>query len=265
MGDYGGGYQMRIRFGGPLTPAIKALLIANGAVFFVEIALRIAWPDGLRWFIDWFALTPALAIGRFRVWQFITHAFLHSLDFWHIAVNMFMLWMFGGDVERALGRARFLTLYFAAALAGGVCMIPFYGDISLGASGAVFGTMAIFARLFPHRRVLLFGVFPIKMRTLAIAIVGIEVISQVIGGDGIAHLAHLGGFAVGWFFLSFERSAAGFRRARELKKAAQADREDRDTRAEVDRLLAKVGRDGLGSLTGRERTFLKRASERYRR
>ncbi len=268
MSQYGDRPQIRFGFGGGITPAIKALMIVNAAVFVVQLLLRIAWPARSEWFAEWFALVPANAIEKFRVWQFITHAFLHDPEtFWHILLNMFMLWMFGCEVERVLGRSRFLILYFAAALAGGICMIPFYEDSILGASGAVFGMMAMFARLFPHRRVLLLGVFPMKVRTLALSIVGIEVIAQLVSGlagdDGIAHLAHLGGFAVGWFFLSLERSMTQFQRAREFKKTARLNREEREVRAEVDELLAKVGRDGLNSLTNRERAFLKRASKRY--
>ena len=266
MSQYGYRPQIRFGFGGGLTPAIKTLMIVNVAVFVVQVMLRIAWPAGLEWLLEWFALIPVRAIENVRVWQFVTYAFIHDTEtLWHIVMNMFMLWMFGCEVERALGRSRFLVLYFAAALAGGICMIPFYQAVSLGASGAVFGMMAMFARLFPHRRILLFGVIPMKARTLVLSIVGVEVILQLIGGDGIAHLAHLGGFAVGWFFFSLERSAVQFWRAKESKKAARTAREEQDVRKEVDGLLAKVGRDGLSSLTDRERAFLKRASKRYRK
>ena len=279
MSYAGGGYQMRIRFGGPLTPAVKALLIANGAAFAVQIIFYIGWSGpvvpgpaykGLTPFEQLFALTPALVIEKLNVWQLLTHCFLHDVEnLLHVAMNMFMLWMFGGDVERALGRSRFLTLYFGAALAGGLCMMPWYFIAKyvpvLGASGAVFGVMAAYARLYPGRSLLVFGVVPVKARTLVLVLAGIDLLAAITGSDaGTAHLAHLGGFAVGWFFLSFERSAAEFKRARDFNRAARTEQEDREVRAEVDRLLAKVGRDGLGSLTGREREFLNRASKRFR-
>jgi len=272
MSYHGGGYQMRIRFGGPLTPAVKALLIANGAAFAVQIIFYIARPKGSppgapTALEDWLGMRPSLAVGRLYLWQFVTYSFLHAVvNPLHIAMNMFMLWMFGGDVERALGRPRFLTLYFAAAVVGGTCMIPWYFTILMGASGAVFGVMAAYARLFPERRLLFWGMFPVKARTLVLALAGINLLAAVVGSDaGVAHLAHLGGFAVGWFFLSLDRSAAEFRRARAFNRAVRTEQEDRDIRAEVDRLLAQVGRGGLGSLTGRERKFLKRTSERFRK
>ena len=267
----GGGYQTRIRFGGPLTRAVKALLIANGLVFLVQIVFYIGRSSDHTIFEQWFALTPGDAIDKLRVWQLITYSFLHYVgDPWHIIANMFLLWMFGGDVERALGRQRFLVLYFGAALAGGLCMMPWYffapGIPILGASGAVFGAMAAYAQLFPQRRLLFWGIVPVKARTLVLVLAAIDLFAAVTGTDaGTAHLAHLGGFAVGWFFFSLERSAIQFRRAREFKKTARTERDEQDVRADVDRLLAKVGRDGLNSLTDRERVFLKRASKRFRK
>jgi len=276
----GGGYQTRIRFGGPLTSAVKALLIANGVVFVVQIIFYIGWSrpvfpvpayKGLTPFEQLFALTPALVVDNLNIWQLLTHCFLHDVEnILHVAMNMFMLWMFGGDVERALGRSRFLILYFGAALAGGLCMMPWYFIAKyvpvLGASGAVFGAMAAYARLYPGRRLLVFGVVPVKARTVVLVLAGIDLLAAITGSDaGTAHLAHLGGFAVGWFFLSLQRSASEFNRAKEYKKTVRAQQQDREVRDEVDRLLAKVGREGLNSLTARESKFLKRASKRLRR
>ncbi|MFW6107838.1 MAG: rhomboid family intramembrane serine protease, partial [bacterium] len=156
MGYYGG-YQRRIRFGGRLTPAVKALLIANVAVFGVQLLLHVAAPSISSLFRHLFALTPALAIGRLHVWQFVTYAFLHEVANAlpvHIFFNMLLLWIFGGDVERSLGRKRFLKLYFGGVLAAGLCMIPMYGISVLGASGAVFAVMAMYGRLFPYRTLL---------------------------------------------------------------------------------------------------------------
>ncbi len=261
-----GGYQARFGFGTPTPPTLKALLIANLAVFALQIALHIGSPDASRWFEDWFMLRPAFAIGKLRLWQFVTYAFVHDLQLLlHIAFNMFMLWMLGRDVAWVLGRKRFLTLYFAAAVAGGICMIPWYNAYTLGASGAVFGVMAMFARLFPDRRILVMGIIPMKMKTFVVIIVAMEVILQLSGGTSTAHLAHLGGFAVGWYFLAFGRATQRSQAARERERMLRAEREEAEVRAEVDRLLAKVGREGLQSLTGREREFLKQTSKRFRK
>jgi len=270
MGYASGEYRTRIRFGGRLTPAVKALLIANGAVFAVQVALHVASPATAEGFLDLFSLTPALAIGRLRLWQFITYSFLHevrgALPF-HLLFNMFMLWVFGGDVERTLGRPRFLKLYFGAALAGGLCMIPMYRGSVLGASGAVFGVMAMVGRLFPHRRLLIWGIVPVRARTLILVLAAVEMLLLVASGgaSNIAHLAHLGGFAVGWFFLSLERAGQGAQQVRRIKQERREERGDAEVRRRVDELLKKVGREGLGKLTPSERRFLKRSSERFRR
>jgi len=268
MSHYGG-YGTRIRFGGRLTPAVKALIIANVAVFLLQLILHFASPDGaaLGTFIQWFALMPALAIGKLRVWQFITHSFLHDLfNPLHIGMNMFMLWMFGGDVESALGRRRFLKLYFAAAFAGGIGMIPWYDTFILGASGAVFGVMAMYARLFPYRRLLVWGIVPVRARTLVFVLAGLDLLMAMQGSaTGTAHLAHVGGFVVGWFFLPLEAAAERFRSRRQLRREIRREEDNAEVRRKVDELLAKVGRKGLGSLTRKERDFLSRASRRFRR
>ncbi len=268
---YDGGYQPRFRFGGMLTPAVKALLMANAAVFLVQLLL-IAVSPGVTYpaFMNLFRLRPADAIGRLQIWQFVTYSFLHDPGGflpWHIIFNMFLLWMVGGDVELTIGRRRFLWLYFAAALAGGLCMIPMYRESVLGASGAVFGVMALFARLFPDRLFFVWGIFPVRARTLVFVLVGLDLFfaMRTSGGSRIAHFAHVGGFVVGWFFLSWESAVTGFKRAWEARKAIRAEAEARKMMEKVDELLAKVGREGLGSLTKRERGLLSRASRRLRR
>jgi len=267
--SYGGGYRTRIRFGGPLTPAVRALLIANGAAFALQVAVYLGSRQAYGGLIDWLALRPVAAIAGLRVWQFVTYSFLHEVAAalpLHILMNLFMLWMFGGDVEQALGRRRFLTLYFAAALAAGLCMIPWYHTVILGASGAVFGVMAMYGKLFPDRRVLIWGVFPVRARTLVLVLAALDLLFAVRGTEtGTAHLAHVGGFVIGWFFLPLERAVMNARRERARRRTARSRQNEAEIRETVDRLLAKVGREGLNSLTGPEREFLKRAGKRLRR
>jgi membrane associated rhomboid family serine protease len=270
---YGGGY--RIRIGGRLTPTVKALLIANGAVFVLQIVFysghqRLApgTPlfQRLSWFEQWFALTPIVAIEGLRIWQFITYSFLHDVgNLFHILMNMFILWMFGGDVESMLGRRRFLWLYFLAALAGGLCMIPWYTTPILGASAAVFGVMAMYARLFPQRRVFIWGILPVRARTLVIGLAVLDLLAAAQGSDtGVANLAHVGGFVVGWFFLPLAYLFQQVRSEQADRQTRRRNVQDAATRQRVDQLLAKIGRDGLGSLTREEREFLARASKRPR-
>ncbi len=270
MSDYGD--VPRVRFGGMLTPTVKALILANVAVFVAQFLVFVSSAgsppaSGPTWFEELFALRPALAIEELRIWQFLTHAFLHDVSNpLHILFNLLMLWMFGGEVEATLGRRRFLRLYLGAALAGGICMIPWYDTTILGASGAVFGVMAMYARLYPYRRLLVWGILPVQARTLMFVLVGVDLLLAIQGSaTGTAHLAHVGGFAVGWFFLRLEQAGSGFRVRREAIRAQRRMRKDAETSARIDELLAKVGREGLQSLSEREREFLRRESKRYRR
>ena len=278
MGYDDGRYETRVRFGPSLTPAVKTLILVNVAVFGLEILLRVASVRALNTFLDLFALQPDLALQGLRVWQFITYSFLHDVNnVLHIGFNMVMLWMFGSEVEAALGSRRFLRLYFGAALAGGICMIPWYHSSILGASGAVFGCMAIFARLFPRRLIYIWGVVPVRARTLAIALVVIELLVSVGGKPGTAHFAHLGGFAGGYLFLRVAeaRSPAGRFRAQLAPKPKRVSDTDIErwrridagalhpvNREELERVMAKVNAEGIPGLTPGEREFLERFSAR---
>lgn len=261
-----------ISFGSRTTPAVKWLIIANVAFFAVEILLTIfdRTQKLTNMFLSFFALTPSVAILKLHVWQFVTYSFLHELAGafpLHILMNMFMLWVFGVDIENALGTRRFLILYFASALVGGIAMIPLFNSTVWGASGAVFGVMALYARMFPDRRLLIWGVIPVRARPLIFFLVAIELL-YVIGFGGqtnVAHLAHLGGFVTGWFFFWGEKQWLAHQRKVEADKSQRLIKEDAEMRRRVDEILAKVAREGIGSLTKAERDFLDEASRRFKR
>ncbi|WP_176049720.1 rhomboid family intramembrane serine protease [Burkholderia sp. BCC1644] len=175
-----------------------ALIFLNVAVFLVELG-------GPQPLIDLFALWPLQPSGEpgtapFHVWQLLTYSVLHA-SIAHVAFNMFGLYMFGRDVERVLGRARFLGLYLASVLAGGLTQIavlsaaPPSGTPTIGASAGVFGILVSYAVLFPQRRVvLLFPPIPMPAWLFATGYALVELLSGVSGDtSGIAHFAHLGG------------------------------------------------------------------------
>src|ERR687891_2121392 len=112
---YSGAGTFASSFGpGPLTPAVKALLIANTVMFaatFVmpELPMRL----GLR---------PATVVGGLAVWQLVTYLFLHA-SFFHILFNMLTLWMFGVELERMWGTKYFTQYYFAAGIGAGITQV----------------------------------------------------------------------------------------------------------------------------------------------
>jgi membrane associated rhomboid family serine protease len=180
----------------------RLLIVVNAAVFVLEAV------SGPR-FLDSFALWP---VGHFfvsqfdspvgfKVWQLITCGFLHA-NFLHLAINMYALWMFGSDVERAIGPRHYLTLYFASLLSSSatqllvVSMMTSAGVYpTVGASGAIFGILLAFGMLFPRRTIVLL-IPPIPMPAIVFVILYalLELFSGIFGtNQGVAHFAHLGG------------------------------------------------------------------------
>ncbi len=182
----------------------QTLVVINVLVFGLEALYGDA-------FIERFALWP-LHHG-FAWWQLITSAFLHGYPM-HLFVNMFGLWMFGRDIERALGPRRFLQLYFLSALTLtqlAVTALLQQTEPTLGASGAVFGILGAFALLYPKRIiVLLIPPIPLPARVFIFGYAAIELALGVLGTQaGVAHFAHLGGLAGGlWAVWHWRRSAA---------------------------------------------------------
>ncbi|MCK5769082.1 rhomboid family intramembrane serine protease [Algiphilus sp.] len=150
-----------------------------------------------------FALWP-LGAG-FQFWQVVSSAFLHGSVF-HLAVNMFGLWMFGREVETALGSRRFLVLFAVSVLTAALAQLVAtgFGDPvpTVGASGGLFGVLVAFAMLFPTRRVmLLFPPIPMPAPVFVALFAAFELFAGISGTmSGVAHFAHLGGL-VGGFLL----------------------------------------------------------------
>jgi rhomboid family protein len=208
----------RISFDFYVTPGVKLLLLANFAVFIFEALLyRFSGLSAYAWLLDWFGLVPARVV-LLCVWQPFTYLFLHSLgSIWHILMNMFMLWMFGRELELVWGKGRFLRYYFLTGVGAGLLNvivktapalflrgIPHTATIStIGASGAIFGILVACAILFPDRRVYIIP-FPvaISMRTVVIIMTALTFLGTFgLGDDQISHICHLGGLAIGYVYL----------------------------------------------------------------
>ena len=192
---------------GPMTPAIKALVLANIVAF---VAPRIAPSVGLTAFFD---LRPNLVFGSFEVWRVVTYMFLHGGIF-HILFNMLALWMFGVELERMWGSRYFTKYYFVCGVGGALTMLIvsllpgfdwMYERPTLGASGAVYGILLAFALYFPNTPILLFFVFPVPARYAVMIMGGIALLSSMESGGGVAHAAHLGGLVAGYLYLKGPR------------------------------------------------------------
>lgn len=259
---------MRVGLGtGILPPGVKALLIANGAVYILQMFV------GSR-FTALFGLTPTLFWGTGMLWQPFTYLFLHA-GFSHLLFNMLMLWIFGSALEQVWGKKEFLRYYFLTGIGAGLsnCILTPGMEIPIiGASGAVYGMLAAYGLLFPNTRIYIYLLFPIKAKYLVLIFGLLEFISSVRPNtDAIAHIVHLGGMVIGIIYLRKDRFLKmlakylkGRIRAREMQKQQRKAGEEEKLREEVDRLLDKINEVGLENLSGREKKRLHDASERLR-
>ena len=215
----------------------KNLLIINVLAFFAMYVLRsvslfggspVDLNDvcGLHFF-----LAP-----DFHIYQLVTYMFMHA-SFTHIFFNMFALWMFGMIVERTWGAKRFLFYYISCGIGAGLfqelaqfCDLYFMlssqnANVSVmhlpdvarqalnawttvGASGSIYGVLLAFGMLFPNEKLFIIPIpFPIKAKWFVMIYAGVELFSAMTtAGDGVAHVAHLGGMVVGFFMIKYWRS-----------------------------------------------------------
>jgi membrane associated rhomboid family serine protease len=191
----------------------KTLLIANIAVFLAQL---VADELLVVWFALWPLASPSYAntgmSTAFLPWQVVTYSFLHGNTL-HLAVNMLGLWMFGSEVERVLGARRYVIYYFVSVLAAAAAQLamsvlsPGPPFPTVGASGGVFGLLLAYGMFFPRRIVMLiFPPIPMQARFFVFVYAAIELYLGVTGTQaGVAHFAHLGGMAGGWFMLQYWR------------------------------------------------------------
>lgn len=283
--------EFGISIGSKWTKTIMILIIANVSVFIIQLlfsTINSQWgtsivnvlPEGnvgedvvhqIRLgpdlFTSLFYLYPPFAIGKLWLWQFITYMFLHSIyDPWHIVINMLALWMFGSEVERAMGTKKFLTMYFTAGVFAGIfCCIFTPNNPILGASGAIFAVEIAFAMFFPNTTVIFF-IFPIKAKYLVMIFAGITIFNCLMpAGGNVAHFAHLGGLLYGFLFVRYEPKFSNFLISWQVQQQEKGYKKEEELKRKVDQLLDKVNREGMKNLTRKERAFLRNASKQYRK
>jgi membrane associated rhomboid family serine protease len=247
-----------------LPSGIRNLLIANVALYLLEILPWIGrWVHGLG------VLVPSLAFGSAQLWRLVSYMFLHDPGgIWHLAFNMLALWMFGVEMEQMWGTRRFVVFYFLCGIGAAVVSVFTWNTPIVGASGAILGVLTAYAFHFPHRRILMFFIFPVPV-WIAVAIIGaISLVFATSGAGGIAHLTHLGGILVAIIYLkAYEpvMARASHRRERREEKQMRHRAEETMSRARyfeevIDPILKKINEQGMESLTRQERKELQKAS-----
>ena len=307
--DHRGGFLSSV------PPVTKNIIIIN------ILVMIMTWLSPEFMYENFSLFYPTSAF--FKPWQIITHMFMHG-GFWHIFFNMYTLFIFGCVLERMWGPKKFLLFYFvtgigAALMHTGVQAIEMQVYMSqaaegsagaiqaihalkmtptVGASGAVYGILLAFGMIFPEQRIFIFPFpFPIKAKWFVIIYAGLEV-AQALStpGDGVAHLAHLGGMAFGYMMIRYWRSHLGTgygmdggtqffdsmraswerqrnrwtanRRSDTGRHSAGSDPDweynarKKAEQEEIDRILDKIRRNGYDSLTKEEKQTLFDSSNR---
>lgn len=208
----------------------KNLLIVNIIAFVAYLVLGSRFDLNEQFGLH-FVMAP-----NFGIYQLFTYMFLHA-GWTHLFFNMFALWMFGCVVERVWGPKKFLFYYIACGVGAGLFQeiaqfAHFYMIVSsafpifsladtlqaasdcsaylstwttVGASGAVYAILLAFGMTFPEERIFIFPLpIPIKAKWFVIFYAAVEIVQALtMPGDGVAHLAHLGGMVVGFFMIRY--------------------------------------------------------------
>ena len=226
------------------TPIVTVLLIAlNVAAYVYQVLLALSIDTGGRSaadaFMFEFGVTPCRLTGSCDRGDFpspyvtiFTSMFLHG-NVLHIGGNMLYLWIFGDNVEDALGHVSYVAFYLLSGLLAGLAHVALnlQSNVpSIGASGAIAGVMAGYLVLYPHasvRTLLFIGPFIAMPRVRAVLLIGFWFVLQLMSGlasigvrseqtTGVAFWAHIGGFIAGFILVHLfrPRSRAYVRTAR---------------------------------------------------
>jgi membrane associated rhomboid family serine protease len=279
--------------------AVVILILINVGVFVANWVLFNAPGPNQNWLMHHLACSVRSLTEPWMAWQLLTAGFAHDPHSpWHIFFNMFVLWSFGTEVERVLGKWEFIRFYIITILVGSIvfCLrqLLFVGMnspfVAVGASGAVTGVVVLFILRNPNATILFMMVFPMKAWVAGVLMIAFEVLGTrgvYVKGflePDIAYDVHLAGamFALAYFYFGwnlgyfvpsqlFELAGSARRWARRPKlrvhSPEQRDEDDEkydDLDQRADAILAKIDREGMQSLSNEEHRILEDYSRRMR-
>lgn len=281
-------------FGEPRVSWSVVLLAVNAAAFLVQTLAAQWFLRGAQIEGQYLALSlDGLRDGYF--WQLLTFQFMH-VGWLHLIFNCLAIYFFGRPVETALGRGRFLVLYFSSGFIGGLVQMLFdlafqnFDARVVGASAGAYGLVAAFAVLHWSEQItMLFYFIPVTLRgkTLLWITIALAAVGLANRGSNVADAAHLGGILTGFLYvrqivggrwlgshfarrriLPRELAAAGKRKQQRKDSAATTEElisADDFIQSEVDPILEKISARGLQSLTASERQILETARRKMTR
>jgi membrane associated rhomboid family serine protease len=257
-------------------------------------------------FVEWFCMPADWKHLLMRPWSIITNMFLHQ-EFFHILFNMLFLYWFGRIVGDLIGDSKILPLYLLGGLAGASLFFVFAnifpgGSFALGASAAVMALVVAAGVLAPDYLIRLMFIGDVRLKYIVLVLLVLDLVSIGKDSNTGGHIAHLGGAAMGWFFIAQMRLGTDlsipinnaldailgfFRRLkggpvrrpqprvvyRNTVKANADTKSGRGSKApedtlishqeQLDAILDKIKQSGYDSLNAEEKEFLFKASNRH--
>ena len=241
------------------TDAIKILISVNALLFLLRYIAQ-----------SQFDLAQIFGLSSNNVWpmiwQPVTYMFIHG-DFFHVFMNMFVLWMFGSEMESIWGRSEFLKFYFITGIGSGLIWLLFNfsgSAVLIGASGAIYGILLAYGLMFPNRKVLIYFLLPVKVKYFVIFLGLMAFVSSLsYSGSNISHLTHLSGMMIGLIYLKSTWTIQRFRLLLnsylaniKYNKSIKKEKRLANIQANVDQLLDKVSDVGFDALTEDEKDKL---------
>jgi len=249
---------------------LLSLIGINLAVFSAQLVIEASQPGFV---VTYLALSDA-GVREAYAWQFVTAMFLH-IGPWHVLGNMLILYLLGRDLESIIGQRHFLYLYLAGSIAGelGHLFLMPSASAVYAASGGVVAVVVAYAAILPELELtaVMFFVIPIRLKAKHLGGIafGLAIVLLIFDRAAtVTHSVYIGGALAGWIYAHL----LGFGHPSLLQKflhqrKAEANRFDQMSPEqlmsdEIDPLLEKIARDGMNSLTRKERKNLAKAREK---
>ena len=249
-----------------LNGGVRFLLIVNVVVF---ILTELSGQKS-SFFLS-FGLVPNMVWSQLKIWQLFTYLFIHG-GFFHIFFNMFVLWMFGKDLEQEWGKKDFLVFYFFCGIGAGfiTVLLGINSFIPIvGASGAIYGLLVAYGFTYPNRLVYLYGLFPLKVKHMVLVLGVIAFFASLSASQSsVSHITHLSGMIIGLIIMYFNLRWSSTKmwyfkqRLRNLNlQKTEKNEKEKVMKQRVDEILDKLNDCGWESLTEKEEQYLNDASK----
>lgn len=282
--------QAAFDYGSMLTK----IIIINVGVYVIMALLKAFIPEVyVTNILPYLALPGDLKILMYRPWTMLTHMFLHD-GFWHMGINMLMLYWFGNIGGDLLGDKKILPVYIMGGLSGALLYLGFFqwsslaGSMAMGASAATLAIIFMAVVTAPDYEMNLILLGRVKIKYIGMVILFLDFINTASTTNAGGHIAHLGGALFGILFVSllrrgtdlssifYLRKNSGRRQQKSITRKPQLKISHKSSdfqqkkqapvkanmESQVDAILEKIKAKGYDSLTDEEKETLFLASKK---